>query len=66
MHPNNAKVVTKRSYGFRTYDGLKIALYHTLGDLPTPKAPPQILLRNRFRCTLVNLCADLPEEHAIL
>lgn len=35
---NKAKVVTKRSYGFRTYDGLKIALYHAVGDLPTPKA----------------------------
>lgn len=35
---NKAKVVTKRSYGFRTYDALKIALYHGLGDLPTPKA----------------------------
>ena len=34
---NKAKVVTKRSYGFRTYDGLKIALYHGLGNLPTPK-----------------------------
>lgn len=35
---NKAKVVTKRSYGFRTHDGLKISLYHALGDLPTPKA----------------------------
>ena len=34
---NKAKVVTKRSYGFRTYDTLKIALYHALGDLPEPK-----------------------------
>ncbi len=34
---NKAKVITKRSYGFRTYDGLKLALYHGLGDLPTPK-----------------------------
>ncbi len=42
---NKAKVVTKRSYGFRTYDGLKIALYHALGDLPTG-GYPQILLRN--------------------
>lgn len=33
---NKAKVVTKRSYGFRTYDQLKIALYHALGDLPEP------------------------------
>ena len=35
---NKAKVVTKRSYGFRTYDCLKIALYHSLGDLPAPEA----------------------------
>jgi len=34
---NKAKVVTKRSYGFRSYDLLKIALYHALGDLPEPK-----------------------------
>lgn len=33
---NKAKVTTKRSYGFRSYDVLKIALYHTLGDLPEP------------------------------
>jgi len=33
---NKAKVVTKRSYGFRSYDTLKIALYHALGDLPEP------------------------------
>ena len=31
---NKAKVVTKRSYGFRTYDGMKISLYHALGDPP--------------------------------
>ena len=34
---NKAKVITKRSYGFRSYDMLKIALYHGLGDLPTPR-----------------------------
>ena len=34
---NKAKVTTKRSYGFRTFDVLKIALYHALGDLPEPK-----------------------------
>ena len=34
---NKAKVITKRSYGFRTYDALKIALYHGLGDLPDPE-----------------------------
>lgn len=35
---NKAKVITKQSYGFRTYDGLEIALYHGIGDLPVPKA----------------------------
>jgi transposase len=34
---NKARVTTKRAYGFRTYDGIEIALYHTLGDLPVPK-----------------------------
>jgi transposase len=33
---NKAKVTTKRSYGFRSYEVLKIALYHALGDLPEP------------------------------
>ena len=34
---NKAKVTTKRSYGFRSYDLLEIALYHTLGNLPEPE-----------------------------
>ncbi len=33
---NKVKVVTKKSYGFRTIECLKIALYHELGDLPDP------------------------------
>jgi transposase len=33
---NKAKVVTKRAYGFRSYNLLELALYHSLGDLPTP------------------------------
>ena len=32
------RAVTRRSYGFRTYDAMKIALYHTLGRLPEPKS----------------------------
>src|SRR6185503_20735053 len=28
---NKIRVVTRRSYGFRTYDAMEIALYHTLG-----------------------------------
>lgn len=33
---NKAKVTTRNSYGFRTYRGAEIALYHALGKLPTP------------------------------
>jgi len=31
---NKAKVTCRRSYGFRNYEVLKVALYHTLGHLP--------------------------------
>jgi transposase len=31
-----ARVLTKRAYGFRTYRGVKVALYHGLGQLPAP------------------------------
>lgn len=34
---NKVRVVTRRSYGFRELDTLKIALFHTLGKLPEPK-----------------------------
>ena len=30
---NKIRVVTRRSYGFRTYEAMEIALYHTLGRL---------------------------------
>jgi len=33
---NKAKVTTRNSYGFRTYHGAEVALYHALGDLPVP------------------------------
>lgn len=31
------KLITRRSYGFRTYKATETALYHNLGDLPEPK-----------------------------
>ena len=31
------KLTMKKSYGFRTFDTLEVALYHTLGDLPEPE-----------------------------
>jgi len=33
---NKIRVVTRRSYGFRTYKAMKTALFHTLGQLPEP------------------------------
>ena len=34
---NKIRVVTRRSYGFRTYKAMEIALYHTLVRLPEPE-----------------------------
>ena len=34
---NKAKVTMRRSYGFRTFRTLELALYHSLGKLPEPK-----------------------------
>ena len=33
---NKLRVVTRRAYGFRTYEAMELALYHTLGKLPEP------------------------------
>lgn len=34
---NKAKVTMRKSYGFRTFQVLELALYHTLGKLPEPQ-----------------------------
>lgn len=34
---NKAKLTTRKAYGFRTPEVVKIALYHTLGALPEPE-----------------------------
>ena len=33
-----ARAITKRAYGFRTYQVMEVALYHALGDLPEPQS----------------------------
>lgn len=33
---NKARIATRKAYGFRTYEHAEIALYHGLGNLPTP------------------------------
>jgi transposase len=35
---NKLRVITRRSYGFRTCDAMTIAMYHTLGRLPEPES----------------------------
>jgi len=35
---NKIRVVTRRSYGFRTYKAMELALYHNLGKLPEPES----------------------------
>jgi transposase len=35
---NKAKVTVRKSYGFRTYRVLELALYHLLGKLPEPES----------------------------
>ncbi len=30
-------LVTRKAYGFRSYEALKIALFHTMGELPEPE-----------------------------
>ena len=34
---NKAKISMRKSYGFRTYRVLELALYHSLGKLPVPE-----------------------------
>ena len=34
---NKVKLVTRKSYGFRTAEVAKLALLHSLGHLPEPK-----------------------------
>jgi hypothetical protein len=39
LNNNKAKVTMRKSYGFRTYRVLELALYHSLGKLPEPNPP---------------------------
>jgi len=43
---NKAKVIMRKSYGFRTYRVLELALYHSLGKLPKPESAHDFLLTN--------------------
>jgi transposase len=34
----NVKLTMRKAYGFRTYEGVEVALYHRLGQLPEPES----------------------------
>jgi transposase len=34
---NKAKLTTRKAFGFRTFNAIEVALFHTLGDLPEPE-----------------------------
>lgn len=34
---NKAKLTSKKAYGYKNFEVMKIALYHTLGNLPEPE-----------------------------
>jgi transposase len=40
---NKLKLITRKSYGFRTQEAYEIALYHNLGDLPVRKFTHEFL-----------------------
>ena len=42
---NKAKVTMRRSYGFRTFRTLELALYHSLGKLPEPESTHELSFR---------------------
>jgi len=48
---NKAKVTMRKSYGFRTYRVLELALYHSLGKLPEPESTTRFLLTNHKCCS---------------
>ena len=64
---NKAKVTMRKSYGFRTYRCLELALYHSLGKLPEPESTHDFFASSgefvgdgeRQRAVLVRNCRSL-------
>jgi hypothetical protein len=47
---NKAKVTMRRSYGFRTFRVLELALYHSLGKLPEPESTHDFSDESKISC----------------
>jgi hypothetical protein len=45
---NKLKLITRKSYGFRTQEAYEITLYHSFGALPEGKFPHEFLCRGSF------------------
>ena len=54
---NKAKITMRKSYGFRTYRVLELALYHSLGKLPEP-SPPTIFSDEPLTITFTTAAFD--------
>ncbi|MDQ2901237.1 MAG: transposase, partial [Acidobacteriota bacterium] len=59
---NKIRVVTRRSYGFRTYKAMEIAFNHNLGRLPEPESTHRFCLGGILR--LENAGDPLPTSSA--
>lgn len=40
-------LATRKAYGFRTFNALQTALFHTIGDLPEPESTHEFFLRGK-------------------
>jgi hypothetical protein len=49
---NKAKLTTRKAYGFRTSEGVKLALYHTLAALPEPEFTHELCWAGWFQSSL--------------
>jgi len=57
---NKAKLTIRKAYGFRTYEAIEIALYHTLGNLPEPNFTMNSVDEAKLNA------ADVDLEHSVL
>jgi transposase len=63
---NKAKVTMRKSYGFRTYRILELALYHSLGKLPEPPLTHEFLRRGSYRMGTIKMQEVRRRLHLLL
>jgi hypothetical protein len=54
------KLTIRKAYGLRTPEGIKIALFHTLGRLPEPEVPADSADEAEIGKNLFNQGPELP------